>query len=971
MSQPLTSSSHAFRAWEHEEKNRPLREDVRFLGDQLGTILREQAGEGIFDTEEILRRGFKSLRRCEGGPELRERLLKLVAGLDTDAAAQVMRAFTLYFQLVNLAEQHHRVRRIRAYAHAETDRPAPGSLDDVLGRLAAAGVSAPAVRALLARLWIAPVFTAHPTEVLRRTVLEKHERLARALDDRDDPRLGAADRARLTGAIAAEVESLWQTDEVHHRAPTVLDEARHGLYFLDSTLFDAVPILYADLEAALARHYPGEALAAPSFLRFGAWMGGDRDGNPNVTAETTYQALLLARRLFLRRHIARAEAISTALSQSLHWTAVAPSLTRSLEAEEKVFPAVGAEFRERNPFEPYRQKLAYMHARLRHTLAQTPETLAEAERWDPARLDLGYRAASELIQDIRLMEESLIANRGARTAAVDLAGWRRQVETFGFHAAALDVRQHADVHAEAIADVVDTLRVLDRPFRELDEPARVAWLRQELAGARPLVPHDLQAFQPMTREVVRTFRTIATARAVFGPEALGAAIISMTTRPSDVLTVLLFMKEAGLYQSPWGHSAPSGPVDTQSLGGGRVRTAMQVVPLFETIEDLRQAPKILEALFTEPLYRAHLRALGDVQEAMLGYSDSNKDGGILTSAWELYKGQQAIWEVARRHGLELTLFHGRGGSVGRGGGPSHQAILAQPPGTLGGRLKLTEQGEVISNKYGLPAIARRNLELVTSATLEASLRPELHAAPPQDVARWEAILDDLSRRAMAAYRGIVYDDPDFAAVFLEITPLELLAKLQIGSRPAKRRASTAIEDLRAIPWVFAWTQSRFILPGWLGVGAALAAYWGEAPEKHLAVLRDMYARFPFFRVLVANVEMTLAKADLPIARRYVEGLGEHPAKDRIWVAIEAEYERTEAMLLRITGQAELLAGNPALQRAISLRNPYVDPLSYLQVDLLRRRRALGEGGAEADRERLDDALKLSVNGIAAGMKNTG
>ena len=962
MSQP-PASSHAFHAWEREEKNRPLRDDVRFFGDLLGIILREQAGEGLFETEEALRRGFKAVRRGEAGH--REALLELVAGLGTDEAAQVLRAFTLYFQLVNLAEQHHRARRVREYAREEGERvssaPAdqrsgPGSLDDALGRLAAAGVSAQAVRALLGRLRVSPVFTAHPTEVLRRTVLEKHRRLAGALEDRDDPRLGAADRARLGAEVAAEIESLWQTDEVHRRAPTVLDEARHGLYFLDSTLFDAVPVLYADLDAALTRHWPGEGLAVPSFMRFGAWMGGDRDGNPNVTAETTFQALLLARRLFLRRHIARAEAISTALSQSLHWTEISPALRASLAAEAEAVPAVAAEFQERNPYEPYRQKLAYMHARLRHTLAQAPEALGEAERWDPARLDAGYRVASELGQDIRLMEESLIANRGARTAAVDLAGWRRQVETFGFHGAALDVRQHAAVHAEALADVVNSLRVLPRPFQELDEAERVAWLREELAGARPLVPHDLTAFQPMTREVVRTFRTLATARTAFGAEAQGAYIISMTTRASDVLTVLLFLKEAGLYQAQ---------------GAGRARTALQVVPLFETIADLRSAPRILEALFTEPLYRAHLRALGEVQEVMLGYSDSNKDGGILTSTWELYKAQQAIWEVARRHGLTLTLFHGRGGSVGRGGGPSHQAILAQPPGTLEGRLKLTEQGEVISNKYGLPAIARRNLELVTSATIEGSLRPELHDAPPEDVARWEAILDDLSRRAMTAYRGVVYDDPDFAAFFREVTPLELLATLQIGSRPAKRRASSAIEDLRAIPWVFAWTQSRFILPGWLGVGTALEAYCREAPEKHLAVLRDMFARFPFFRVLLANVEMTLAKADLPIARRYVEGLGTHPARDRIWAAIEAEYARTEALLLSITGQPELLTTSAPLQRAISLRNPYIDPLSYLQVELLRRRRSQGEGGDEADRARLDDALKLSVNGIAAGMKNTG
>jgi phosphoenolpyruvate carboxylase len=935
---------HAGLAWERDEKHRPLRDDIRFLGNMLGTILREQAGEAVFETEEALRRGFKRERAGEDG---RQDLLALIAGLDTDGAAKVMRAFALYFQLANLAEQHHRVRRVRAYG----DRPAPGSLDDVIGRLAEAGVTAQQVRSLLPNLAILPVFTAHPTEILRRTVLEKHQRLAAALEQRDNPLLSPRERERVEARMAAEVESLWQTDEVHHRAPTVLDEARHGLYYFDQVLYEAVPHLYEEVEAALARHYPGEAFPLPSFLRFGTWMGGDRDGNPNVTAETTYQALLMARRLMLRRHIARAEEISADMSQSTHWTEVTASLARSIDAEARRFPALAHEFQERNPFEPYRQKLAFMHLRLRTTLAAMPDTLEEAERWTPERLADGYRSPGELVQDIRLMQDSLAAHRGSRAAAVLLEDWRRQVETFGFHAGSLDVRQHSAVHADALADVVDTLRLLDRPYRELAEHERVAWLRKELATSRPLIPSDLDEFQPMTREVVRTFRAIARARQVFGPEALGALIISMTTSASDLLTALLFLKSAGLFRA---------------LPEGAVRTCMQVVPLFETIGDLRAAPGIMAGLFADPLYRAHLRQLGNQQEIMLGYSDSNKDGGILTSNWELYKAQQALWQVARGSGLQLLLFHGRGGSVGRGGGPSHQAILAQPPGTIHGRIKLTEQGEVISNKYGLPAIARRNLELVTSAVLEASLRPELHAQPPQDVGRWEAVMEDLSRRAMAAYRAMVYEDPRFVVFFQQATPLELLGNLQIGSRPAKRKQSGAIEDLRAIPWVFAWTQMRLILPGWLGVGAALAGYLAEAPDRHLALFQEMYRRFPFFRALLSNVEMTLAKADLPIARRYVEGLVPPEAGlGPVWEALTAEFETTRRVLLQITGQPELLADNPTLRRSIAVRNPYVDPLSYLQVELLARRRA---GGSD---ERLDDALKLSVNGIAAGMKNTG
>ncbi|MDB5101589.1 MAG: Phosphoenolpyruvate carboxylase [Cyanobacteria bacterium RYN_339] len=939
------------RDWEHEAKHRPLRDDIRFLGNMLGKILREQAGEAVFETEEALRRGFKSARAGEAN---RDELLTLIASLDTGTAAKVLRAFTLYFQLANLAEQHHRVRRVRAYEREDGARPAPGSLDAVIGNLAQAGVSAQALRALLPGLAILPVFTAHPTEILRRTVLEKHQRLAEALEQRDNPLVGPGDRQRLEARMAAEVESLWQTDEVHHRAPTVLDEARHGLYYFDKVLFEAVPHLYETLGAALARHYPGEAFPLPSFLRFGTWMGGDRDGNPNVTAQTTYQALLMARRLMMRRHIARAEEISSDMSQSTHWTEVTASLARSIEADARRFPALAQEVGERNPFEPYRQKLAYVHLRLKQTLAAMPETLEEAERWTPERLAEGYRSPGELVQDLRLMQDSLAANRGARAADVLLEDWRRQVETFGFHAGSLDVRQHAVVHADALADVVDTLRVLDRPYRELSEDERVAFLRKELATSRPLIPSDLEEFQPMTREVVGTFRAIARARLVFGAEALGALIISMTTAASDLLTALLFLKSAGLFRA---------------LPEGGVRTTMQVVPLFETIGDLRAAPAIMEGLFADPLYRAHLRQLGNQQEIMLGYSDSNKDGGILTSNWELYKAQQALWQVARRHGLQLLLFHGRGGSVGRGGGPSHQAILAQPPGTIHGRIKLTEQGEVISNKYGLPAIARRNLELVTSAVLEASLRPELHAQPPLDVGRWEAVMEDLSRRAMAAYRAMVYEEPRFVAFFQKATPLELLGNLQIGSRPAKRKQSNAIEDLRAIPWVFSWTQMRLILPGWLGVGAALDGYLAEAPERHLALCQEMYRSFPFFRALLSNVEMTLAKADLPIARRYVEGLvPPESGLNEVWQGLEAEYERTCRVLLAITGQPTLLADNGTLRRSIEVRNPYVDPLNYLQVELLARRR---EQELESERALLDDALKLSVNGIAAGMKNTG
>ncbi|MFP5501586.1 MAG: phosphoenolpyruvate carboxylase [Candidatus Sericytochromatia bacterium] len=939
--------SHAFTRWEDEEKNRPLREDIRFLGDMLGQILKEQAGEQIFQTEEILRQGFKAIRHQADSAD-RDRLMALVNGLEVDEAAKVLRAFTLYFQLANLAEQHHRVRRLRAY-HG-TEAPA-GSIEDAVKRLAASGVQAPAMRALLSRMVIRPVFTAHPTEVLRRTVLMKHRRIAALLEERDHPLLSPADRTQIERELAAEIESLWQTDEVHHRAPTVFDEARNGLYYFEDVLFDTVPRVYQSLAEALERHYPGEAFEVPSFFRFGSWMGGDRDGNPNVKAETTYAVLLMARRIAVRRHIETAERISRTLSQSIHWAPVSEALKASIAAESERLPDQAREFIDRNPYELYRQKLAFMHLRLKRTLDLLPETLDEASRFDPTRLASAYATYGELLADLQLMTTSLEANRGCRSAGAMLDGWRREIETFGFRVAQLDVRQHAGVHLDALSDVVSTLRLLPDGFKSLPEEARVEWLLGELRNTRPLIPQELDEFQPMTQEVVRTFRALAASRRIFGPEALGSYIISMTTTVSDLLTVLLFLKTVGLFKA---------------LPDGGVRTSFQVVPLFETIEDLRQAPAVLDRLFSIPLYRAHLKQLGDVQEVMLGYSDSNKDGGILTSNWELYKAQQALWEVARRHGLSLVLFHGRGGSVGRGGGPSHDAILAQPPGTIDGRIKLTEQGEVISNKYGLPSLARRNMELAASAVIEASLRPELTGAPPEDVSRWEAVLEDLSRRAFASYRRIVYEEPDFLKFFHETTPLELLGQLQIGSRPAKRKQSNAIEDLRAIPWVFSWTQSRYILPGWLGAGAALSALIDEAPDRNMTLLKDMYQRFPFFRSLLNNVEMTLAKADLPIARHYFERLVEQqPAMRRIWELLEAEYARTEAVVLAITGADELLAENPTLQRSIAVRNPYVDPLSYIQVELLARRRA-GEDGAA-----LSDALKLSVNGIASGLKNTG
>lgn len=938
--------------WEQEAKHQPLREDIRHLGHVLGQVLREQAGDAVYDLEETLRQGFKQLRAQPEDVELQSRLEGLIQDLDVNTAARVLRAFTLYFQLANLAEEHHRVRRVRQYGQAVDAPVSEGSIRAVIEGFASRGLSPQAVQNGLRQLSIEPVLTAHPTEALRRTVLEKLHGLEEALSQRDSGVLEPAQRRRLEARIGAEIEALWQTDEVHRRAPTVLDEVRHGLYFVDGVLFDAAPWVVEELEEALKEYYPDHLFDLPNFLRFGAWMGGDRDGNPFVTAETTYQALRIAHQRIVQRHLRVAQDLATDLSQSVHWSDISQGLQTALRDDAERFPAIMAEALERNPFEPYRQKLAVIQHRLRATWGAWPENLQTALGAGAQRAHEGYLDAGALAEDLSLLADSLRTHRGERVARERLATWQRQVAMFGFHGARLDIRQHAQVHFEALASVVDTLRLTSTPFERLSEAEATNWVLQELRGRRPLIPHDLTALPALTQEVVQTFRALRACRDVFGADVLGSCIISMTTRPLDLYVVLLFLKEAGLFRTE---------------PAGRVRSVHQVVPLFETIGDLRAAPRILDELLTEPLYRAHVRQLGDVQEIMLGYSDSNKDGGIFTSAWELYQAQQALWAVAGRHGISLKLFHGRGGSVGRGGGPSHRAILAQPPGTLGGRIKVTEQGEVISHKYGLEPLARRNLELVTSAVLEATLRPELHQRDPLEVGRWQAVMGELSELAFSAYRGWVYDNPHFTHFLQAVTPIDILSDLRLGSRPARRRTSLRIDDLRAIPWVFSWTQPRMILPGWLGVGTALESWCAPDPQRRLEVLRAMAREFPFFRALLSNVEMTLAKADMAIAKRYVAVLaGEDSSVRALWDSLESEYERCVRVVLRILEQSELLAQQPTLRRSIAVRNPYVDPINYLQLELLRRQRSQ----AQSD-EALLDALKLSVSGIAAGLRNTG
>ncbi len=966
------------------DKDAPLRNDIRRLGDLLGATLKRLGGKNLFETEERVRALCKQLRASEA-PAVERQLKRLLHGLSLDDAIGVIRAFSVYFQLANIAEQHHRIRRKRYYELHTPEQPQRGSLADTLRELARQRVRPQDLQAVLDRLEIVPVMTAHPTEAARRTLLEKHRRLADLLAALDQEHLAARQRRELHTQLAAEVEAVWQTDEVRHTQPTVLDEVNNTLYYFDATLFETVPSLLEELERGLAQHFPGVTLATERVpLRFGSWVGGDRDGNPNVTPETTWETLLLQQRLALRKYLASVAALSRRLSESSRFTTAAPALLASLADDAARLPELAERVRRRNAEEPYRQKLSYVYRRLEQTLNRN-EALADALRVTSAsdgeaalisirpglpiieRLKLTpehthvYRTGQELYEDLRLVRDSLRANQSAY-AALGTERLLRQVATFDLHLATLDLRQHSERHSAALNEITARLG-LAQAYADMAEPARLAWLTQELQTPRPLVGSD-DHYSAATTETLNVFRVMRRALDEISPGCLRTYIVSMTRTVSDLLAVLVLAKHAGLVECGM-RNAECG-IESESIRNPQSAFRIAVAPLFETIEDLRNAPGVLAQLFAHPVYRDLLSAQGNLQEVMIGYSDSSKDGGILTSSWELFKAQERLWEVARAHGVELRLFHGRGGTVGRGGGPSHEAILAQPPGTVAGRIKITEQGEVISSKYSLPEIAQRSLELNISAVIAASL-PHSEKNPRQ-LAQWQAVMEQLSQTAFETYRRVVRETPGFYEYFTQATPVEELQHLRIGSRPAKRKSgSQSIDDLRAIPWVFGWTQSRHLLPGWLAVGTALESFIQSDPARHLELLRAMYRDWPFFHSTLSNIEMTLAKADFPIARQYAARTPERGLGRRLFKLLEAEYQRTCRVVLQITGEKQLLDNAPVLRRSIAVRNPYVDPMSYLQVELLARKRA----GKAAEQDKLLYAILLTINGIAAGMRNTG
>jgi len=907
-------------------KDNPLRRDVRSLGAVLGQVLSEQAGQELFESVEALRKLLiehrETARRAAGAASSSELMIKvqeIISKMDLPRAHQVTKAFAIYFELTNLAETNHRKRRRRAGKLDRKREVLPGSFRGTLQRMKDGGVTPEAALKALDQIMVTPVFTAHPTEAARQTVLLKRRRIARQLERLDRLPLTTGDAEECENNIRAEVTSLWQSDEVRLEKPTVDDEIRMGLRYFRLSLFEALPRIYSEVVESFREVYglEIEEAALPNLIQLGSWIGGDRDGNPLVKPDCIRDALDTARALILREYLHDVEALSDRLSSSRRQIEVSKDLLSRLAHYERAIPGVHLAWGPQNKMESYRRFLSYMFHRLGQTrLGQTREAANSAA---------AYASAVEFEADLLLVRDSLRANRGERLAATYMSALLRKVRTFGFHLHALDIRQHARVHAQAIEE-----------------------LGLALAGSAS----SASSSSPETRELLDTFRTIAELKRTHPAVSIRQYIISGAESENDVLSVVRLAKANGVQVAG---SADDPGLDDPNLGD----PGLMPVPLFESIDSLRAAASVMRRLWSDPEYQPLLDSWGRWQEVMLGYSDSNKDGGMLTATWELYKAHRELHRAAREHKVKLRLFHGRGGTVGRGGGPTHSAILAQPPGCFSGHIRITEQGEVLNWKYADPVLAEWNLELMIAASLEAFTRAE--TANP---AHWEEAIEEMSTEAYRVYRREIAENPDVIEYFEQATPVNELDTARIGSRPSRRSKSRRLEDLRAIPWVFGWMQSRHAVPAWFGVGHALEQFAKSGPG-HEQLLRQITRGFPLFADLIRNVELGIAKADLGIAHVYSRLVKNAALRKRVFAMLEDEFLRSRRMILRITGQRELLARNRVLARSIRLRNPYVDPMSLIQVELLRRKQQ-GESGAE-----LEYPLGATINGIAAGLHNTG
>jgi len=897
-----------------EDKDQALRDDVRTLGAMVGDLIKEQGGDELFDFVENARR--RSIRRREENEKPGEELSRLVENLDPDLALQVIRSFSTYFQMVNTAEKVHRIRRRREYLR-EVGHYQPGGFEDTLVKLKASGMTVDELQELINTLSIEPVFTAHPTEPTRRTILRKEQNIVRYLVDLLDPTMTAQETHACLANIRLLITTGWQTDEHPSEQMTVADELEHILFFMTDVLYRSTPPFYEDIKMALSRIYgkDGEKITVPSILHYASWVGGDMDGNPNVNAKTIRATLARQRSLILDLYFNECAAISAKLSQTTERVGFSEPIIAKIDEYRGVFQNAYHAVPARHRNMPYRVFLRLVQQRLQSTYDDDV---------------LPYEKVAQFRADIQLLADSLMANNGEHAGLFAVNRLLQRIDTFGFHLITLDIRQDAEVHRRVVGECLG-----EEDWDEWSPADRTARILEAIE-TRESMPETLGT---QARKTIAVFQAIAFCRRKYGPKAMGPFIVSMTQGADDILSVLLLAQ--------WGE-----------LHNKRFEVPLDIAPLLETVDDLDRGRDILKDLLSTGLYREHLDRRDNRQTVMIGYSDSNKDGGLASARWSLQNAQVTLVNAVESEGVELTLFHGRGGTISRGGSKTHVAVLGAPPGTVNGRLRVTEQGEIINEKYGLRGIALRTLEQVTGSVALATAMPRHRG---NDMPEWHDMMDVIADESRRAYRKLVYDTPTFHDYFRLATPIDLIERMRIGSRPSSRRSQQGIEDLRAIPWVFSWTQSRCMLPGWYGIGTGLAK---AAEQFDDDAFRQMFAEWYFMRALTADAEMVLAKADLGVARLYSELAGD--LHDEFFPIIEKEHDLTRDLILQYSNREMLLEGDVTLQRAIMLRNPYVDPMSLMQVDLLARWRA-----SDYEDEALFDALLASVNGIAQGLQNTG
>ncbi|TAE58998.1 MAG: phosphoenolpyruvate carboxylase [Nostocales cyanobacterium] len=988
-----------------------LRHRLQIVEELWESVLQQECGQNMVDLLQKLR----DLCSPEGQTthDQASSVVELIEQLNINEAIRAARAFALYFQLINIIEQEYEQKQ-QLTRYSETDIldqenlpknlystnskedeiPSPQSLSTNFanqnwgdttptkqkGTFAALfpllfrlNVPPQQIQRLIDQLDVRLVFTAHPTEIVRHTIRDKQRQVVHLLQKLDtvenNPSVYPWEVAEVKDQLLEEIRLWWRTDELHQFKPTVLDEVDYALHYFQEVLFDGIPQLHKRFQYCLKQTFPWLEPPSKNFCSFGSWVGSDRDGNPSVTPEVTWKTACYQRKMVLERYIKSVKNLIELLSVSMHWSDVLPDLLESLELDQStlsdVYDALALRYRQ----EPYRLKLSYILRRLENT---SDRNLSLYNREMPTNEEAPmYRSGADFLAELRLIQRNLTETG---LSCRELDHLISQVEIFDFHLTQLDIRQESSRHSDAINEILEYLQVLPQAYNELSEAQRVAWLTGELQTRRPLIPAELP-FSEKTNDIIQTFRTVRSLQQEFGLNICQTYIISMCREVSDVLEVLLLAKEARLFDP--------------AMAVGTIR----VVPLFETVEDLQRSRSVMRELFELPLYRAFLAGgyesetadgksspvtvKPNLQEVMLGYSDSNKDSGFLSSNWEIHKAQKSLQTIAEKFGLNLRIFHGRGGSVGRGGGPAYEAILAQPGHSINGRIKITEQGEVLASKYSLLDLALYHVETITSAVVQASLLKTGF----DDIEPWNEIMEELSVRSRQHYRALIYEQPDFIDFFHQVTPIEEISQLQISSRPARRPSGKKdLSSLRAIPWVFSWTQTRFLLPAWYGIGTALQEFLNEKPEEHLKLMRYFYHKWPFFKMVISKAEMTLAKVDMEMARHYVEELSkpeDKPRFDKVFEQISREFTLTRDLVLKITGYQKLLDGDPVLQRSVQLRNGTIVPLGFIQVSLLKRLREYknsttpGVIHSRYSKGELQRGALLTINGIAAGMRNTG